>query len=132
MMDGDRHDEDASAHPAGVFGNLPTARPGIRSPRRKPVDLGGEDPGEAGPAADRFDPIADAAAVAAATAPRPASEAANDDQLDAADETGEQRQRAGLEDIAWAGVAAAADAATIGVQLASRALERLRDGVDPR
>ena len=44
----------------------------------------------------------------------------------------EDPEGAGLGDIAWAGVAVAADAATIGVRLASRALERLRDGVDPR
>jgi len=127
-MDEVRQDQDDSAHPAGVFGNLPTARPGTRSPRRKPLDRGGEDAGEAAPPDDRLDPVADAAAVAAATAPRRESE----DEGDPADETGEQRQRAGLEDIAWAGVAAAADAATIGVRLAGRALERLRDGVDPR
>ena len=35
-------------------------------------------------------------------------------------------QGGGLEDIAWAGVAAAAEAATIGVRLASRAIEALR------
>ncbi len=127
-MDEVRQDSDDSAHPAGVFGNLPTARPGTRSPRRRPLDLGGEAAGSD----DRLDPIADAAAVAAATAPRRASQAESEDQLDAADETDEQRRRAGLEEIAWAGVAAAADAATIGVRLASRALERLRDGVDPR
>jgi len=131
-MDEVRQDQDDSAHPAGVFGNLPTARPGTRSPRRKPLDRGGEDAGEAAPPDDRLDPVADAAAVAAATAPRRARESESEDEGDAADETGELRQRAGLEDIAWAGVAAAADAATIGVRLAGRALERLRDGVDPR
>jgi hypothetical protein len=33
----------------------------------------------------------------------------------------------GLEDLAWAGIAAAAEAATIGVRLASRAMEAVRD-----
>jgi hypothetical protein len=33
----------------------------------------------------------------------------------------------GLEDLAWAGVAAAAEAATIGVRLASRAMEAVKD-----
>ena len=43
------------------------------------------------------------------------------------------RSRAGgLEDVAWAGVAAAAEAATIGVRLATRALEAMRDAVDRR
>jgi hypothetical protein len=38
----------------------------------------------------------------------------------------------GIEDVAWAGVAAAAEAATIGVRLATRALEAMRDAVDRR
>jgi hypothetical protein len=42
------------------------------------------------------------------------------------------REGNGLEDLAWAGVAAAAEAATIGVRLASRAMEALRDSVERR
>ncbi|MGH2953913.1 MAG: hypothetical protein ACRDK9_07805, partial [Solirubrobacterales bacterium] len=38
----------------------------------------------------------------------------------------------GIEDVAWAGVAAAAEAATIGVRIANRALDALRDSVDRR
>ena len=41
-------------------------------------------------------------------------------------------QSRGIEDVAWAGVAAAAEAATIGVRLANRALEAMRDTVDRR
>ena len=38
----------------------------------------------------------------------------------------------GLEDLAWAGVAAAAEAATLGVRLATRAVEALRDAAPRR
>ena len=36
----------------------------------------------------------------------------------------------GIEDLAWAGVTVAAQAATAGVKLASRALEAVRKSVD--
>ena len=38
----------------------------------------------------------------------------------------------GLEDVAWAGIAAAAEAATVGVRLAGRAFEALRETVERR
>lgn len=82
--------------PQGVFGNLPTTRPGARSPRRA------AEPGAA-PRGER---------------PAPA--------------TPEPAAGGGVEDVAWAGVAAAAEAATIGVRLATRALEAMRDAVDRR
>ena len=44
----------------------------------------------------------------------------------------ERSEGRGIEDVAWAGVAAAAEAATIGVRLANRALEAMRDAVDRR
>jgi hypothetical protein len=132
-------DSDDSADPgAGVFGNLPSSRPGTRSPRResaadkqpaaKPKARAKAAPPKAAaaPKARRPDPVADAEAVAAATTP-PAPDA--EPKPESPDQ---ESNRSGLEDIAWAGVAAAADAATIGVRLASRALERLRDGVDRR
>lgn len=124
---------DDEATPAGsVFGNLPSERPGRRSPRRRSTASAAptEAPHEPGkPTAEPTrsaalprepDPAADAEAVAAATAP-------------SGSEHPEQAQeRGGIEDLAWAGVAAAAEAATLGVRLASRAIERLRDGVDRR
>ena len=36
----------------------------------------------------------------------------------------------GVEDLAWAGVAVAAQAATVGVRAASRALEAVRKSID--
>ena len=88
----------------GVFGNLPRTRPGARSPRR--------DAGAAKPPPKK---ATTAAAPAGEPEAPPAGESAG-----------------GIEDVAWAGVAAAAEAATIGVRLATRALEAMRDAVDRR
>lgn len=132
-----------AAQPQGsVFGNLPESRPGTRSPRR---DRGAAKPkttkakAAAKPRAKAAaKPRAKAAARPKSTpkaAPPPRDQAPKpprasppprppaDDRPDA--ETGEG-QRAGLEEIAWAGVAAAAEAATLGVRLANRAFEALR------
>jgi hypothetical protein len=99
--------------PQGVFGNLPRTRPGARSPQR------------------------DADARERRTRPTPptpdddaAEERASSD--DAERPEPEEPQAGGLEDVAWAGVAAAAEAATIGVRLANRALEAMRDAVERR
>jgi len=96
----------------GVFGNLPKTRPGARSPRRDERPGAGSDTQATPPpppaAADDKEP--DPAVAPAAPQPGPR----------------------GVEDVAWAGVAAAAEAATIGVRLATRALEAMRDTVDRR
>jgi hypothetical protein len=100
----------------GVFGNLPGSRPGTRSPRRGSAGAAKGD-GTKRAAATKPKPRAEPSQK-----PRPAPEAApGDSRPAAADEPG-----GGLEDIAWAGVAAAAEAATLGVRLASRAIEALR------
>jgi hypothetical protein len=44
----------------------------------------------------------------------------------------EQERIGGLEDLAWAGIAVAAEAATLGVRLAGRAFEAARDAVERR
>lgn len=95
----------------GVFGNLPRTRPGARSPRR--------DAGAAKPPPKK-----------ATTAAAPASEPGPPPGEPEAPPAGESG--GGIEDVAWAGVAAAAEAATIGVRLATRALEAMRDAVDRR
>jgi hypothetical protein len=99
----DRQPGEPEAPEGGVFGNLPDARIGSRSPRRDAASAGAK------PKRAR------AAAAPEGPAKGPEPRAGN-----------------GLEDLAWAGVAAAAEAATIGVRLASRAMEALRDGVDRR
>jgi hypothetical protein len=96
---------DEGPRPEGVFGNLPRTRPGKRSPRRG----GSAERTAEGPA----DPPAPAAAANAET--EPADPASGDEDSDR-----------GLEDLAWAGVAAAAEAATLGIRLANRALGAVR------
>jgi hypothetical protein len=98
--------------PRGVFGNLPRSRPGARSPRRD------------------ADTRERQARHAAPTPDHAAEERESGDATKSPAE--EEPQAGGLEDVAWAGVAAAAEAATIGVRLANRALEAMRDAVERR
>jgi hypothetical protein len=118
MGDGEREPEQEPGETAGVFGSLPRSRPGRRSPRRAPA--------AAEPAAA---PVAD---EAAAPPPEPPGEERAEGTEppeavgrgpDQADLPAGQR---GLEDLAWAGVAIAAEAATLGIRLANRALEAMR------
>lgn len=115
-------DESSEHGDAGIFGSLPTSRPGSRSPRR----TGGE--GDAGTGQE---PRAEAKTrpepePAPPPPPPPASESPERERRP---EEAEQGQR-GLEDLAWAGVTAAAEAATIGVRLATRALEAARKAAE--
>ena len=119
-------EDDAQAKGAqpqgGVFGNLPESRPGTRSPRR--------DRGKRGPA--KPSAAKAKAAKPKATRPKPEPRAAPKSPPEPAEAEPRRRpqpvaeERGGLEEIAWAGVAAAAEAATLGVKLANRALEALR------
>jgi hypothetical protein len=111
---GEEADEDG---PQGVFGNLPQTRPGARSPRR---DRGAK---------------RSAKEPAKAAAPRARAEQAPESdpaERPAPGDAGDPDGGGGIEEVAWAGVAAAAEAATIGVRLATRALEAMRDAVDRR
>jgi hypothetical protein len=138
-------DEGTDPAQGSVFGQLPDTRAGSRSPRRdkaragrrpataKPrtanaaTEAGGgastAKPGGAktkrsAPGADR-----DAAGTPAAEA-KPTRSAEDSESAE-----GSGR---GLEDVAWAGIAAAAEAATVGVRLAGRAFEALRETVERR
>lgn len=106
---------------AGVFGNLPDARPGTRSPRR-----GGAAKAKAATSAKataKPKPKAKSKPKAPKSAPRTDAPPPPppEHQRPAA-----QQQPGGLADVAWAGIAVAAEAATIGVRLASRAIEAVR------
>jgi hypothetical protein len=107
----------------GVFGNLPGSRPGSRSPRRRsgdaPAPAKPKPASRKRPAAARAQPTARPRPPARPPAPEP--RAPQPEQPAAA---------GGLEDVAWAGVAVAAEAATIGVRLASRAIEALRGSTE--
>ena len=135
-MTDDQKPTDANGQ-GGVFGNLPGSRPGTRSPRerrepqraagqgegtaargRQPSRSGAESEGE-GQAEARIQGNEAAPAEAAARSAAERRPAAG--ERDAETATG-----GGLEEIAWAGVAAAAEAATLGVRLANRAIEALR------
>ena len=115
---------------AGVFGNLPDARPGTRSPRRDGASK--RNGAKKAPAATKAKAATNAQAKATPKAAKPkvAKPAPRADAPPAAPRepqrpVGEQ-QPGGLADVAWAGIAVAAEAATIGVRLASRAIEAVR------
>jgi hypothetical protein len=120
----------------GVFGNLPDARPGIRSPRRTSAAKA------SGNAKTKAKPRAKAAAKATATPrakaktkpPPTVAPAAQPPprRPDAAEprRPGPEQQPGGLADVAWAGIAVAAEAATIGVRLASRAIDAMRGNTE--
>ncbi len=105
----------------------PDSRPGPRSPRR---DDGRRSSGGRRKAArrSRAAPAADAAARRAAKRERrrEARPARSRGRARAARPEAEPESGGGLEDIAWAGVAAAAEAATLGVRLRNTRLEALR------
>lgn len=87
----------------GVFGSLPDSRPALRSPRRR----GGEQAG----GAETPPP------VARSEAPEPEARAAG---------------AGGVEDLAWTGIAVAAEAATLGVRLLTRAVDAVHRPADRR
>jgi hypothetical protein len=131
----DRPGDQRDAPRDGVFGNLPDSRPGTRSPRRDGASGKGAAPGTPGAKTARArtkpKPSRPAPRRPAPAKPRASSEPAEPGPERSAPE-GEPPSAGGLEDLAWAGVAAAAEAATIGVRLASRAMEALRKPVDRR
>jgi hypothetical protein len=110
----------------GVFGNLPDARPGTRSPRRNKAAKGKAAPATKAKAAGKSKPKAaakpkpKAPKAAPAPSPPPPPSAAEEKRQAAEERPG------GLADVAWAGIAVAAEAATLGVRLASRAIEAVR------
>lgn len=115
-------------NPEGVFGNLPATRPGSRSPRRR---TSGADTG-----AERASPTSSAPAKATPTPPpppKPPPEPPRGTERERAvtPDGGSGPRIASVEDLAWAGIAVAAQAATVGVRFASRALEAARKSIEP-
>ena len=144
MADQDRSDDPAPED--GIFGKLPDSRPGTRSPRRRASSAAAK-PGEATtakatakrPATAGRKPASKPAAAAKrrppATSRRPATpkpETAARPEPARPPADGELEGGRGLEDLAWAGVAVAAEAATAGVRLASKAIEALRGSQERR
>jgi hypothetical protein len=129
---------EANDGPQGVFGNLPASRPGSRSPRRRGAkdEAAGKpdlskaeaEPADAGPdtneAAEQAEPTApvqsgaDPAGQEEGPGPRHSPPSAPAQGIH------------GVEDLAWAGVAVAAQVATAGIRFTSRALEAARKSID--
>jgi hypothetical protein len=124
--------DDADEQGGGVFGNLPPRRPGVRSPRRGEAGgpaVAGATPKAAGkqsaPAAQPK-PSVSRSRRGPAQPPGPAPAAEPEASRPAGAEHG------GVEDLAWAGIAVAAEAATLGVRLLSRAMDAVRKPADRR
>jgi hypothetical protein len=115
-------------HPApasgdrGVFGNLPSERPGVRSPRR---GEGKSKQAKAGGA--KRTKAASAAAKPAPKAPPPPPPSAREEPPPEPAPQAAESGRGSVEEVAWAGITVAAEAATLGVRLVSRALEAVRE-----
>jgi hypothetical protein len=116
-------ESNASDPPDGVFGNLPGTRPGMRSPRRdgngsEASAKSSPDPVERRPPPPPEPP----------EPPPPPPGAEREAPVAVGPDTGQRIAR--VEDLAWAGVAVAAEAATVGVRFVSRALDAARKSVD--
>jgi len=126
--------------PEGVFGNLPSSRPGSRSPRRR--GAGGDAKAKPKSQSAKASPAAKAKAKAKPKPkpkPRPKPPASKPPQAGRTEPAAPEQPADpleptpgihGVEDLAWAGVAVAAQAATAGVRFASRALETARKSID--
>lgn len=131
----DSHHDDPSQQ-GGVFGNLPDARPGKRSPRRSSgKDSAPATRARSAPVQAKKASRAGNGAKGTPSAPKRAAEPNRRSSAPKGQAAGTPQPRppgaraegaGGIEDLAWAGVAAAAEAATLGVRLASRALDALR------
>jgi hypothetical protein len=123
-MTSEPNDSDPTSGDRGVFGNLPSERPGVRSPRRgagkrdAPKDTSRKS-AKATPRAKKPAPPPPAPPPAREPSPPPVA------PQPPAPESGSAR--GGVEEVAWAGITVAAEAATLGVRLVSRALEAVRE-----
>lgn len=113
----------------GLFSQLPRTRPGRRSPRRGSTATAGP----ATPAEPARKPAAMRAAAAAANVPE-AQQRSPEPEPDAGPPPqpppeGDELP-AGIEDLAWAGIAVSAEAATLGVRLLGRAFDAARKAAE--
>jgi hypothetical protein len=123
-MTEDRDNSAPASGDRGVFGNLPSERPGVRSPRRG-QGKGGKAKAKAPPtAAKAAKPAKSAPAKSAPPTPPPPPEPPPAPEPEAPES---DSPRGSVEEVAWAGITVAAEAATLGVRLFSRALEAVRE-----
>jgi hypothetical protein len=119
----------------GVFGNLPSARPGVRSPRRDGEKQASTEKARkarpvkppARPRSARSSASGSGQQTRKASAPRREPAGASEPTPSAAPPPEPTSPRRSIEDVAWAGVTVAAEAATLGVRLLSRALGAVRE-----
>jgi hypothetical protein len=149
MSDQDRRQAQPEPGQEGsLFGKLPSARPGVRSPRRAtggekgrsapkpktsqstPGQVGRRVPASAG--GRRNTETASPGVRPPDTPGRGSALPRTQPETAREPEASEPRDAPGVEDIAWAGVTVAAEAATLGVRLLSRAIDAVRKPADPR
>ena len=129
-MTSERDNSTPASGDRGVFGNLPSERPGVRSPRRgegKGQKAKGAQPkrAKAAPATAKPKPRPSAPPKA----PPPPRSAHQEQPAPGAEAEAPEpgSGRGSVEEVAWAGITVAAEAATLGVRLVSRALEAVRE-----
>ena len=134
LMPDDNQTESGPEEQGGIFGKLPSARPGVRSPRRAAGT-----PAQASKGATEPDPEGAAAKASPPphtprrAPPPPASPGPTPPPPPGRDESEPPAGRGGgVEDVAWAGITVAAEAATLGVRLLSRAVEAVRKPTERR
>lgn len=123
---------DDAGEQGGVFGNLPPMRPAVRSPRRSVAgdapDAGdAKGPGRQPRSAAQPSPSVPRSPPSRSVPPPKHSQPAESEPPPPA-----SSEHGGVEDLAWAGIAVAAEAATLGVRLLSRAVEAVRKPPDRR
>ena len=120
-------DIDSPSDADGVFGNLPAARPGARSPRREGA---AKDAGNGSASKPRAAKPAPPPPKRTAPTPPPPPPPPADPPPEPATAPDPGEQIGGVEDLAWAGIAVAAQAATVGVKAASRAIDAVRKSIE--
>jgi hypothetical protein len=119
-MADDAPEKSGPEEPEGVFGNLPSTRPGMRSPRRDGESHRRETRTHSEPKPRTPPPPPEP----------PAGQPPGAEREPATPAPGSEPRITNVEDLAWAGIAVAAEAATVGVRLASRALEAARKSIE--
>jgi hypothetical protein len=123
--------EDAGEQ-GGVFGKLPGSRPGVRSPRRGKTGDTTRAASAAKPSGGREPSVTEPAGETQPSRGRSSGPAEHPPAPDPETPPPAESERGGVEDLAWAGIAVAAEAATLGVRLLSRAVESVRRPPDRR
>jgi hypothetical protein len=144
---------DDETRDGGVFGKLPSERPGMRSTRRKgrgtkatPTgaktpsaknrQVGGRGSSRTGAARPRSETASpgvrrtDTSGRGSATPPPAQPRVTGEPEATEPPDTPEAGDAPGVEDLAWAGITVAAEAAALGVRLLNRAVGAVRKPTD--